>query len=390
MYNRLISLDKNLERSFFLWGPRQSGKSTILREKFADAHWVDLLQADQFLKYQSEPHLLRQELRAKQHAKSKWIIIDEIQKVPLLLNEVHLMIEQMGFKFGLSGSSVRKLRHGQANLLGGRAQTFQLFGLSARELGDAFNLDRLLQNGYLPPFYDATNVQSIQTSYAGDYLREEVAAEGLVRRLPAFSEFLRLAALSDTELVSFTTIARDVGVSSQTIKDYYQILVDTLIGYWLPPYRKKSKRRLRATDKFYFSDVGVVNFFAKRNTLEAKTPLYGKAFENWVAHELFLYKFYRRRDLELSYWGSANGEEVDFILNDMEVVIEAKATTKVNQNHLKGLQLLQKDVSFGKAILVTLTRHSYLRDDGVLVLSPQDFIARLWSGKIEEPEAIVR
>jgi uncharacterized protein len=341
MINRDIVLPEPGTETFFLWGPRQTGKTTLLRQRYPDQLWVDLLKSEVFRKYLERPERLRQELAVRKD--SPFVIIDEIQKLPLLLNEVHWLHENLGVRFALCGSSARKVRKGQANLLGGRALRFQLFGLTALEVGHEWDLQRMLNNGYLPRIYLAQNARQRLRSYVADYLRGEVAAEGLVRNLPVFSEFLNMAALSDTELVNFSTIARDCGVSSQTIKGYFGILTDTLLGSWLPAFTKRPKRRVIRSPKFYFSDVGVVNFLARRGHIKPGSELYGKAFENWVHHELRAYGEYSESWPELSYWRLASGLEVDFIWNDMEVAIEAKASSKITRDHLKGLRHLKDE-----------------------------------------------
>ena len=282
MFKRALQLPPSGTETFFLWGPRQTGKSTLLKQAYPDAHWVDLLKADAFRRYTQNPEILREELRSI--TPSPFVVIDEIQKVPQLLDEVHWLHENSGIQFALCGSSARKVRRGHANLLGGRAVRHELFGFVSDELGDSFDFEKLLNRGYLPRIYQSSNPVRLLSAYVGDYLKEEIAAEGLTRNLPAFSDFLNAAALSDTEMVNFSTIARETGVTSPTIKGYFEILTDTLLGRWLPAYKKRAKRRVITAPKFYFSDVGVVNFLAKRKGLVPGSPYYGKAFENWLFH----------------------------------------------------------------------------------------------------------
>lgn len=196
--------------------------------------------------------------------KVDFVVIDEVQRLPALLDVVHWLIENNGVKFALCGSSARKVKRGHANLLGSRGVRYELYGLSAREIGSDLDIERLLNNGYIAPFYQSQNPQKLLDSYIAHYLKEEIAAEGIVRNLPAFSEFLNIAALSDTELLNYSTIARDVGTASSTIKGYFAVLADTLLGRFLPPYRKRPKRRSSSAPKFYFFDVGVVNFLANK------------------------------------------------------------------------------------------------------------------------------
>jgi predicted AAA+ superfamily ATPase len=306
-------------------------------------------------------------------------VIDEIQKVPQSLDEVHYMIEEYKTVFALCGSSARKLRTSHANLLGGRAIRYQLSGLVSSELGPAFDLNKILQRGYLPPFYDSEEYLLLAKSYCADYLKEEVFAEGLIRRRQPFSRFLEMAALGDTELITFDTIARDCGISAPTVKSYYEILVDTLLGNFLPAYAIRPKRRQTLSPKFYFSDVGVVNYLAQRGALHPKTPLFGKAFENWVHHELRAWLEYRGRAESLSYWRISTSAEVDFIVGHLACCVEAKATERVRAEHLKGLREITNDYkNVGRRIIVCLEPISRQTDDGIEILSVNDFIKELW------------
>jgi predicted AAA+ superfamily ATPase len=380
MFERAIFLPTPPDESFFLWGPRQSGKTTLLRERYPDARWIDLLRAEEYRRYLQSPELLREEIAAEESR--RFVVIDEVQKVPQLLDEVHWLIENRGTHFALCGSSARKVKRGHANLLGGRAVRRELFGLTAGEVGRDWDLTRMLNHGYLPRMYLSERPRRLLDAYVADYLKEEVAAEGLVRNLPVYSEFLNVAALSDTELVNFSTIARDCGVSSHTIQAYFQILVDTLLGRWLPAFRLRPKRRVVASPKFYFSDVGVVNFLARRGQLEAGSELYGKAFENWVFHELSAHNSYRETYAEISYWRLASGIEVDFVI-DADVAIEAKATRKVTADHLRGLRQLAVDhPRIGKRMVVSLEPRPRRTDDGIDVLPVSTFLRVLADGEI--------
>jgi uncharacterized protein len=381
MFKRALHLPASGTATFFLWGPRQTGKTTLLQAIYPDALWIDLLKADEFRRYIQNPEFLREELAVRESVRQ--VVIDEVQKVPPLLDEVHWLHERRKIRFALCGSSARKVKRGQANLLGGRALRYELHGLTAGEIGSDFDLNRLLNHGYLPKIYQSDNPRSLLNSYVADYLKEEVAAEGLVRNLPVYSEFLNMAALSDAELVNFSTIARDCGVSSPTIKGYFQILEDTLLGRWLPAYTRRPKRRVIAAPKFYFSDVGVVNHLARRGDLQPGSELYGKAFENWVFHELSAHNAYSSAFAKLAYWRLPSGIEVDFIVNDMELAIEAKAATKVTPDHLKGLREVARDHrAIKQRIIVCLERTSRRTDDGIWILPPNKFIDRLGSGDL--------
>lgn len=383
MFKRHLTLPKPGTETFFLWGPRQTGKTTLLRESYRDARWIDLLKSEEFRRYVSRPELLRQEIEAEPLRPGQQIVIDEVQKVPALLDEVHWLIENRDVRFALCGSSARKVKRGAANLLGGRAIRYELFGLTAGELGREFELDRMLNAGYLPRIYGSSRPVRLLDAYVADYLKEEIAAEGLVRNLPTFSEFLDAAALCDGEIVNFSNIARECGVSSHTTKSHFQILEDTLLGRWLPAYRRRPKRRVIAAPKFYFVDVGVVNRLSRRGELRAGSELYGKAFENWVFHELTAYSHYREYENTLSYWRLASGIEVDFVLGDMAVAIEAKSSAKITRNHLSALRSLAVDFpDVGNRIVVCREPKPRKTDDGIDILPVDSFVQRLWSGEI--------
>jgi predicted AAA+ superfamily ATPase len=381
VFQRSLTLPRPGSETFFLWGPRQTGKTTLLRAIYPGAFWVDLLKADEYRRYLQSPERLREELAARS---PRQVVIDEVQKVPALLDEVHWLHERRGMRFALCGSSARKVRRGGANLLGGRALRYELHGLTAGELGDAFDLDRLLNRGYLPRIFASDKPRQLLESYVADYLKEEIAAEGLVRNLPMFSQFLDTAALSDTELVNFATIARECGgVSPPTVKEYFVILVDTLLGRWLPGYTKRPKRRVIAAPKFFFADVGVVNHLARRGAVQRRSELFGKAFENWVFHELCAHNAYRGALATFSYWRLAGGTEVDFIVNDLEVAIEAKGTANVTADHLRGLRELVRDhPRVGRRVVVSLEPRAYRTSDGIEVLPVTDFCRQLAAGDL--------
>jgi predicted AAA+ superfamily ATPase len=342
--------------------------------------WVDLLKAEVFRRYSTRPELLRQEL---EQSGEKFVVIDEIQKVPTLLDEVHWLHENRGIDFALCGSSARKLRRGHGNLLGGRATRLALYGFSAHELGPAFNLNRMLNHGGLPRMYAAENPARRLDAYVSDYLKEEVLAEGLVRNLPPFSNFLHAAALADTQLVNFTNIGRELGVSRETVRGYYGIIQDTLIGEMLPPFRLRPKRRVVAADKFYFSDVGVVNFLAQRGSLTPRSELYGKAFENWVLHELRCYNAYRERHVRLAYWRLSSGLEVDFIVNTLDCCIECKSAEMVRDHDLKGLRELTREYPQAKKRVVVCREPDARRTtDGIEILGTDAFLKKLWGGEL--------
>ncbi len=383
MFNRTLHLPTPGSETFFLWGPRQAGKTTLLRQRYPDARWIDLLKSDEFRRYVTRPELLRQEIEAEGAHAGRQVVIDEVQKVPTLLDEVHWLFENRGVHFALCGSSARKVRRGAANLLGGRALRYELRGLTSSEIGTDFDLNRMLNYGYLPRMYEATRPRRLLDAYVADYLREEVAAEGLVRNLPAFADFLDAAALSDGEMVNFTNIARECGVSGPTAKGYFGILEDTLLGRWLPAYRRRRKRRVIIAPKFYFADVGVVNRLARRGEMSPGSELYGKAFENWVFHELGAFVSYQEVDADLSYWRLPSGIEVDFVLGDMDVAIEAKSSARVTRNHLRGLRtLIDEHPDVRRRIVVCLEPRARRTEDGIDILPATMFAQRLWAGEL--------
>ncbi len=381
MFRRNVPLPAAPLESFFLWGPRQTGKSTLLRSLYPEAVWLDLLKTDEQIRYASRPALLREELEAV--PPGLLVVIDEVQKAPGLLDEVHWLVENRGRVFALSGSSARKVRRSHANLLGGRAVRFEMFGLTSEEVGPTFDLVRALNHGFLPRHYLSEAPGRLLRSYVTDYLKEEVLAEGLSRNLPAFTTFLAAAALSDGELVSFATIARECGVSAPAVKGWFEVLVDTLLGDFLPAFTKRPKRRVIGAPKFYFADVGVVNHLAKRGRMEPGSALFGKAFESWVRHELRAYSSYRERFFDLSYWRLASGIEVDFVVDDMVAAFEAKATPRVKSDDLNGLRQIRIDhPKLKERFVVSLEPKARVTEDGIVVLPWRVFVERLWGDEL--------
>lgn len=380
LYNRVIKLPKAPKRTLFLWGPRQVGKTSILRKLYSKLPQINLLKSDEFTAYQARPELLRE--RALQN---NWqcVIIDEIQKVPQLLDEIQYLIEEHKMIFIMCGSSARKIKANHANLLGGRALRFEMFGLVSRELGEKFDLKRILNHGYTPSIYDSDEHVLLLKSYCADYLKEEVFAEGLVRKLAPFSRFLEIAALGDTQLISYETIARDCGVSAPTVKSYFEILSDTLLGHFLPAYAIRPKRRQTLSPKFYFADVGVVNHLAQRGQMAAGSSAFGFAFENFIHHELRAWIEYRQRSEQLTYWQLTTGVEVDFIVGHMNCAIEAKSSDRITADHMKGLRELKEDYpEVARRIIVSRERISRLTKDGIEILSVADFLKELWDDKL--------
>lgn len=381
MYKRIIDLPS--KQSFFLWGPRQTGKSSLLKNLSHLKLYIDLLNHEELIQYKRDPGLLGQQLSILKPKPHEWVVLDEVQKVPELMDEVHRLIEEKKINFILAGSSARKLKKQGGNLLGGRAWVRELRGLVYPEMGKDFDLATVLNRGTLPKIYGSESYAEFLRSYVGTYLKEEILDEGLSRNLPAFSEFLNLASLCDTEVVAYDTFARDVGVSSPTIKSYFEILTDTLLGNFLYVYKKRPKRRLALTPKFYFFDVGLVNNLAKRKGLEAGSELWGKAFENYIHHELQSFRVYKMPDLEITFWRLSSQIEVDFILGDMEIAIEVKSSKKIRDDQLSGLRNLKEDYpKIKRRIIVSCESRSRITSDGIEILSYQDFLEQLWVKKI--------
>ena len=384
MFERSLRLPPAGSENFFLWGPRQTGKTTLLRQRYGDSRWVDLLKADEFRRYATRPETLREEIEAEDPTRRRLhVVVDEVQKVPALLDEIHRLIEHRGVTFALCGSSARRVRRTGVNLLGGRARRYELRGLTSRELDADFDLDRAAQFGYLPRVQQSPRPGRLLDDYIADYLRQEIAEEGRARNLPAFGAFLDAAALRDGAMVNFTNIARECGVSSPTVKQYYGVLEETLIGRWLPAWRRRPTRRTIGAPRFYFNDVGIVNRLARRGAPQRGSDAYGHAFENWVHHELASFRSYRAPEEPLHWWRLAGGIEVDFIFGDMRVAVEAKAKRQVTTRDLRGLRHLAKDhPEVRKRIVACLEPKPRRTEDGIEILPATTFAARLWSGAL--------
>jgi len=376
----MLRLPEKPTQSFFLWGPRKTGKTTLLKARYPDALRIDLLKTDELVRYAREPSLLREEVSAL--PADRLVVVDEIQKAPKLLDEIHYMIQEWRHVFGLCGSSARKVRKEHANLLGGRAIRYELFGLSTKELGDDFSIERFVNTGPLPDHYGAENPRPVIRAYVDDYLREEILEKGLTRRLPVFSDFLRVAALGDTEVLNMSNIARETGMAVSTVRDHYGILIDTLMGAFLPAFTLRPKRRTIQAPKFYFRDVGVVNQLARRGTVHTGSELFGKAFENWLFHELSVHSRYSELFYEISYWRLSSGIECDFILGPGKIAIEAKGKHRVTSSDMRGLLSFKKD--FPNAdwlVVVCLEKRMRKTEDGIHIIPHREFTKLLWEGR---------
>ena len=384
MYNRIIDLDVAKKRTVFLWGARQTGKSTLLKKLFPDARRYDLLLSDTYRRLLGNPALIRQECEADNltgRTQKDPVVIDEIQKVPELLDEIHWLIENRGIRFILCGSSARKLKRGHGNLLGGRAARCELYPLVYPEIPE-LSLTRALTFGLLPPHYISDEPAGMIRDYIGNYLKEEIAAEALTRNVPAFNRFLEVAAMSNGEVVNYNNIASECGVSAPTVKGHFQILEDTLIGRTLPAYSRRGKRRLISTPKFYFFDTGVVGQLARRGMVEHGTELFGRAFEHFLLMEMWAHAEYSGKHHPVCYWRTSSQIEVDVVLGDHEVAVEIKGTREAKDHDLKSLRAFKDDYVCRHYIAVTMDVHPRRTADGVEILPWRVFLDRLWDGKI--------
>ncbi len=360
-------------KSHFLFGPRQTGKTSLIRATLKPDHAYNLLESDTFLTLAREPQRLRQEIAGK----GKLVVIDEIQKLPALLDEVQWLIEERATRFLLTGSSARKLRRAGVNLLGGRLRSRTLHPFVLRELGDKFDLLRALTYGTLPSIYLSDAPQLDLRAYVGDYLREEIAHEGLTRNLAAFSRFLEVSALCNGKMLNFTQIASDAQVARTTVHEYFAILKDTLIGFELPALGLAKKRKPLETSKFFFFDAGVARQIQGRGQVTERCADFGEAFEAWMFHELRAYADYRDAG-DLRYWRTTSGFEVDFVLGDY-LAVEVKSARHVTERDMRGLHAIREEKSFRHCVLVC--REPRSRRVGDIEVEPYDtFLEKLWEG----------
>lgn len=377
-YQRVLSLiEESKKKSLFLFGPRQTGKTSLLKKQFPDSLYYNLLRADTFLKLSGNPGLIREEIKADPEKRKNPVIIDEIQKLPGLLDEVHDLIESEKATFILTGSSPRKLMKGTANLLGGRARVRHLFPLTSREISD-FSLKKVLNFGSIPSIYLSDEPEEDLFSYCGVYLQEEIQAEGVSRRIENFSRFLRSAALMNGQEINFEKVARDLSIPSRSVREYFYILSDTLIGTLVEPYGKALSRKAVSQSKFYFFDIGVANILASRFRIEEGSELFGMAFEHFIFMEIKAWLSYSKDRRPLTFWRDRAGNEVDFIIGDT-TAIEVKSSEMVHSGHIKGLRLLSGEVPFDHRVIVS--RDSRRREmDGITVMPWELFLDELWSG----------
>lgn len=375
MLNRICQLNQELDSCIFLFGARQTGKSTLLQEQFPDTIYIDLLDTNVRARFQRKPGLLYTMLQDK--PAGTLIIIDEIPEVPELLNEVHRLISKFGLLFILCGSSARKLKRKGHNTLGGRAYPIYLYPLVSAEIPN-FDIDHAVNVGMIPPHYLAKNPSRLLSGYIDVYLREEIKEEALVRNLDAFNRFLEVAALMNGEIINLQNIAQDCGVSAGTVNAYFEILEDTLIGYRLPAFTKVMKRRLTQAPRFYYFDVGVANHLRHSHDLVRGTLEYGHAFEHLVIQELIAWLHYTHSEERLTYWRTYTGLEVDAVIGDARVAIEIKSAEEIMPRHLKGLKAFAEEHPACRLIIVSLdiiTR----REGNIECIYVPDFFRQLWA-----------
>lgn len=384
--NRILDIQDRLKRkSMFLFGPRQTGKTAMIDNQLDDdvrLVW-SLLNANIRRRCQSDPSVLRDEL-ATRGIKDGLVVIDEIQKVPDLLDEVHLMIEETDIRFLMTGSSARRLRETGVNLLGGRAGKMNLHPFVWPEIRQFKpTLDRILTYGMLPSVFLSEEPDEVLDDYINVYLQEEIAGEGLVRQLPKFERFLEAAALTNSQEINYSNIASDVMMSRDSIREWYGILYDTMIGFAIPPYTRTKKRKAVETERFYYFDVGLVRFLLNLTEFSDTHSEYCKLFESYIAQELSAYLDYGRKRERLSYWRTRQSSfEVDFTIGD-QVAVETKTTKLVNEKKdLRGLRALKEEGIFKKYIVVSRDEISRTTDDGILLLPWTVFLDELWDGKI--------
>lgn len=378
---RYVNLRKILkEKSFFLFGPRATGKSFLIKNQF-DGTWpvVNLLQSQYYLPLSQNPSTLKELVGASECA-----VIDEIQKLPELLDEIHHLIENSGKRFLLTGSSARKLKQRNANMLGGRASKIDFFSLTWKELEDAkkFDLDRILRYGGLPRVYLNEDPDQELFDYVDVYLKEEIRMEASVRKLPEFSRFLKIASTSSGQLLNFANIASDVGgISAQTVKNYFEILDDTLLGFMLPPWRAGRSRKAVATSKHYFFDCGVANTLAGTRHLDRNSSLFGDCFEQFIINEVRAFLSYNRKRIDLAFWRTQHGDEVDLIIGE-ELAIEIKATARLSPSDGKGLRKIKEEGHWQRRILVSQDEVSRVQDGNLHMMHWRSFLRDLWDGRL--------
>jgi predicted AAA+ superfamily ATPase len=374
--HRILPIEKILKRKgVLLLGPRRTGKSFYINHQIKPHKVINLLESETFRKMSARPELLREMVNKE----DKIVAIDEIQKLPALMDEIHNLIETTDIKFILTGSSARKLSKSYTSLMAGRVKKLLIHPFVFPEIKN-FHLDKVLQFGTLPPVYNSEDPWDELSDYTGLYLREEIQNEALVRRIDNFSRFIDFAAMTNGEVLNYEAIGRDAQVPARTIREYYSLLEDTLMGTILQPIKASKKRRCISTGKFYFFDLGVLNSILGRKSISSKTKEYGELFESFIYLELKAFVDYFSQDSHLNFWRINSEYEVDFIINE-EIAIEVKSTEFVQDKHLKGLNKFAELGPVKRMILVS--RDLVKRKIGDIEVIPYTiFLEELWDGKI--------
>ncbi len=383
---RIVNIEPLLrQRSVMLFGPRQTGKSTYIRRQLLDHIELtfNLLDQGLLMSVLADPTRIRQEIEARELSDCV-VCIDEIQKCPALMDEVHLMIEERGIRFLLTGSSARALKRAGVNMLGGRGSTRTMHVFSFAELsGHGFSLEKSINNGLLPPHYLSEDPDEALSSYVDRYLSEEIAAEGYTRNLPGFARFLQTAAETNAKMLNYTNVARDAQIPRQTVVQWYSILYDTLIGFQLHAFRRTAKRKAIETAKFYFFDTGVVRAIRRLPPIVEESADFGEFFEHYIFLELKTWIDYRAPRTSIHYWRSRSGYEVDFIIGE-RIAIEAKGSKRIHPKHLKSLLALEEEGIIDRRIIVC-TEKRPRKQDGVEIWPVEFFLEQLWSNRIISP-----
>ncbi len=375
---RRLDLERLLaRRSVMLFGPRQTGKSTYVRRQLPGTIDLSFSLLDQGLltAVLADPTRIRREIEAR-GLRGAVVCIDEIQKCPPLMDEAHLMIEERGIRFLLTGSSARALRRKGVNMLGGRGSDRVMHPFSWCELRGRFSLDRALNHGLLPPHYLLDEPDEGLASYVDRYLMEEIAAEGLARNLPRFARFLQTASTTNAQMLNYSNVARDAQVPRQTVVQWYEVLRDTLIAFDLPAWTRTVRRKAVETARFYFFDTGVVRALRRMGRVVEGSADFGAFFEHYVFLELRAWIDYRRPRTPLAWWRSRSGYEVDFILDD-RVAIEAKAARRVQPKHLRNLRALGEERLVERSIVVCREERPRV-EQGIEIWPLEFFLAALW------------
>ena len=373
MYQRSITIPQ--DKSFFLFGPRGTGKTTWVKNNFPSALYIDLLEAEIYNELLVNPQRLEKMIG---NAGAQWIIIDEIQRIPALLHEVHRLIEAKKHRFVLTGSSARKLRAKGVNLLAGRALNLTMPPLTAQELGKDFNLDQSLRFGRLPAVFQEADPKAYLKSYVHTYLDEEVRQEGLTRNMAAFARFMESASFSQGAVLNISEVARECSVERKVVEGYFSILEDLLIAYRVPVFTKKAKRKMIAHPKFFFFDVGVYRTIRPTGPLDRAEEIEGSALETLVFQELNSLNKNMNLDYQIYYWRTFNQTEVDFVLYGERGIkaFEVKRTAKVRLKELQGLKLFLKDYPMANAFYL-YGGNRYYQEGNIEIIPVQDALVKL-------------